>query len=158
MKKNWITVAAVIVVAIIAVWWFQQGGSGQYAWPGASASPSVSAAPARSVVVKPKPVASATPAMSYSQLVQQYGTNRIQIDQNCQIQPESVVFKTGTSILLDNRTNQSKQITMDGKTYNLGSYGYQVVTLSGTPHNIGITCNNLPNAGTIQLEANISGQ
>lgn len=101
-----------------------------------------------------------TQSMSYSQLVQAYGSNRIQFDATCQAVPKSMALKSGTSILLDNRSNQSRTITMNGKTYSLVPYGYQVVTVSSStlPQTVGVNCNNQINAGTINLQANISGE
>lgn len=157
MKKLWIVI--VLVLAVAAVWWFKGGGSSEYAGMQATGSPSASASPVKATVAYRKTTApAASPAMSYSQLVQQYGTNRIQFDDMCQAQPKSIVFKVGTSFMLDNRSSQPRQISMDGHTYNLGGYGYQILTLSGSPRLISITCGALPNVGLINLEANVSGQ
>ncbi len=101
-----------------------------------------------------------TSALSYTQLVEQYGTNRIQFDQDCNATPKSAVFKNGTRILLDNRSNQARTISVSGSNYSLVAYGYRVVTLSSpsVPMTLNINCNTKFNVGTIQLQANISGQ
>jgi hypothetical protein len=159
MKKSWIAIIIIIVVAA-GVWWAQGGNIGSLVMTSASptAMPSASKTPA----VKPKASNSPAPtqSLSYTQLVQAYGTNRIQFDQNCQAQPATPVFKNGTSILLDNRSNQAREITVNGTKYSLGAYGYQVVTLSSSslPKTLGVNCNSRVNVSSILLQANISGQ
>ncbi|MEK9157726.1 MAG: hypothetical protein AAB638_00905 [Patescibacteria group bacterium] len=157
MKKLWIIV---IIVIAAGVWWMS-GNSKLPSDLGTSASPSVSAGATKTPVVK-NPTASpvATSGSSYSQLVQQYGSNRIQFDASCYAQPNSMALKSGSKILLDNRANQARTIGINGMTYYLQAYGYQVVTVSNMslPKVVGISCNNQVNAGTINLQANISGE
>ncbi len=165
MNKTW-TIIIVILVIAAGVWWFNGSGSNVPLSPGASASPTAVGATKKPVVSKtnnsvtPTPIPVATSALSYSQLVAQYGNNRIQFDANCQAQPGNVVFKNGTKILLDNRSNQPRSISVNNINYNLGAYGYQVILLSSStlPQTIKLGCNGLVNVGTIQLQANISGQ
>ena len=161
MKKNWVLLVVLIVIAA-GVWWFYQSGSGTSVWtptssPVASATQQASKASVRRT---PTPMPSSTPVMSYSQLVQQYGNDRIQFDQNCQAQPKSIVLKNGTKVMLDNRSSQTRSVTVNGTKYQLGAYGYQLITLSSPsiPQTLSLGCDNLVNVGTVQLEANISGQ
>src|SRR6185369_5396584 len=119
-------------VVVGGVWWMKNGGS--VSFPSLyTSSPTASASKAPVAGGTQKTATPApTQALSYTQLVQQFGSNRIQFDSTCQATPKSVVFKNGTQILLDNRSSQARTIGIDGKTYSLGSYGYQVVTLSST--------------------------
>lgn len=159
MKKIWIVI--VVVLALVALWWFRQGGSGQYVWPSTSSSPVPTVtATTKAAVAKPKATATATPTASYSQLVLQFGSNRIQFDNNCRVQPSNVVFKNGTQIMLDNRSSQTQSFTIGGTAYTLPGYGYQIITLSqpSVPKNLTINCGSSVNVGTIQLQAAISGQ
>lgn len=167
MKKTWIAIA--VIIALGAVWWFKQGGSDQYGW--VTALPTPTSTPTMMVTkststggAKTKPVA-ATPTpmsigLSYTQLVKQFGVNRISFDQNCQAEPEVFSVKNGTSILLDNRSNQARTINIDGKQYALVGYGYQVATVTSAslPKTVGLKCDSSINSGTIQIQANISGQ
>ena len=164
MNKFW---TAIIVIAVIlgGVWWAKGGSLNTVLMnsgvTSSTAQPSISNAPSVKVVKKTAaPTPTPTPALTYTQLVQKYGSNRIQFDRNCQAQPKSLVYKNGTTVLLDNRANQVRTIGINGVVYTLSAYGYQEVTLSDptTPKAIGISCNNLVNVGTIQLQANISGQ
>jgi len=163
MNKTW-TVIVVILVIIAGIWWFNGGNSNVSLTSDASISPTVVGATKTPVGYKTSPSISPTPvatsALSYSQLVAQYGSNRIQFNQDCQAQPSSMVLKNSTSILLDNRSNKAQTIGIDGKNYALVPYGYRVVTLSSAslPKALGVSCNNAINTGTINLQANISGQ
>lgn len=156
------TLAIIIIILIIVagVWWLNSGSNGVSSLY-STASPSIAAATNAPVYgTTHKAAASPTPSLSYTQAVAEYGTNRIQFDASCQAQPKSVVFKNGTSIMLDNRANQTRVIGLNGNNYTLGAYGFQIVTLSSSvlPKNLSLSCNNLVNVGTINLEANISGQ
>ena len=161
MNKTW-TAIIVVLVIIAGVWWFQGGSSVPSLYPSVSASPTATAKATTASKTKTPatPVPTLTSALSYTQLVAQYGNNRIQFDQNCQAQPKAIVFENGTRILLDNRANQTSVIGLNGQTYTLGPYGYQAVTLStpSVPKALSLSCNSLVNVGTIQLQANISGQ
>ena len=104
---------------------------------------------------KATPVASVDPTsgMSYTQLVQKYATARIQVKESCQVTPVMASFKSGTSVLLDNRSNSAKTVTISGASYSLAPYGYQVVTLSSPtlPATLTVNCGSSVNVGTIRL-------
>jgi len=158
MNKLWIGIIAVVVI-VVGVWWFNGGSSSVSLLPGSSASPSVSATKTPGVANR-TPTPTVTSNLSYSQLVAQYGSNRIQFNSSCQASPNSMVLKNGTGILLDNRSNTTQVISLNGATYTLIPYGYRVVTLtsSSLPRDIGISCNNTANASLVKLQANISGE
>ena len=158
MNKLWVFVV-VVIVAVVGVWWYQHGGSnGQFSLPSFMPSAGyLSPSPAAKTSSYRKAPAP-TSAYSYTDLVQMYGNNRIQIDRSCQVMPSTMAVKNGTSIMLDNRSNSAKAVSLNGKVYNLAAYGYQVVTLQApsVPQNISISCNTSVNVGTIMLEAKIS--
>ncbi len=163
MNKKWI---AVIVVAIVAgAWWLNGGSSDLSLSPDASTSPTAVGATktpegSKTVSRTVTPAPTVTSNLSYTQLVALYGDKRIQFNQDCQAQPGSMVLKNGTGILLDNRSNKTQVIGLNGKIYTLVPYGYRVVTVSSPtlPKALGVSCNNSVNTGTINLQANISGQ
>lgn len=158
MNKTW-TIIIVVLVLVAGVWWFNGGSSNVAFLPGLSASPSVSATKTPGVV-KRTATPTVTSNLTYSQLVAQYGNNRIQFNSSCQAVPSSLVLKNGTGILLDNRSNMTQVISLNGATYTLVPYGYRVVTLTSSllPTSLSISCNSSVNTGTIQLQAKISGE
>ncbi|KKW02275.1 MAG: hypothetical protein UY36_C0009G0010 [Parcubacteria group bacterium GW2011_GWA1_49_11] len=159
MTKLW-TAVIIVLVILGGVWWMNTRNLTPTSsnLTGASASPTVSANAVKASGTKK--TSSPTPAMSYTQMVAQYGSNRIQFGEDCQTVPESAVFKNGTTIMLDNRSNQTRTIRLNSKSYTLSPYGYQIVTLtdSSLPETIKVSCNTRVNAGTILLQANISGE
>ena len=165
MNKSW-TIVIVIAVIVGAIWWFNGGGSNVALSPDASTSPTALGATKTPAGYKATPSTSSTPipvvtsTLSYSQLVAQYGSNRIQFNQDCQASPSSMVLKNSTGILLDNRSNKTQVISLNGSSYTLVPYGYRVVTVSSStlPKVLGVSCNGSVNTGTINLQANISGQ
>jgi hypothetical protein len=162
MKNKTIWIVVVVLLAIAGFYWSKSGGSlSNLALH--SASPSVSATPSASSTVKPsgaKTTAAPVSAKTYTQLAAEYVNRSVQFDASCQATPSSFVLKNNTSILLDNRANVARKITVDGKAYNLAAYGYQVITLSSPslPHTVNISCGSSVNVSTILLQANISGQ
>lgn len=161
MNKTWLVI---IVVAIAAgAWWLSEDNSGVSLNPDTSTSPTAVGAtktPSASKTTTSTATPLPTSSLSYTQLVAQYGSNRIQFNQDCQATPGSMSLKNGTGVLLDNRSNKTQVITFNGLSYTLVPYGYRVVTVSSStlPKAIGVTCNGSVNTGTINLQANISGQ
>ncbi|MBP9821979.1 MAG: hypothetical protein KBC81_00825 [Candidatus Pacebacteria bacterium] len=161
MNKTWTIILAIVVVAI-AVWFVEGDKSGVSLNPGTTTSPTMMATKTPATSVNPRatttPVATVMP--SYSQLVAQYGANRIQFTNDCQAIPASMVFKSGGSLLLDNRMNKAITVTISGMAYPLGAYGYKVVTVSSpsAPKIVNVACDARVNASSINLQANISGE
>lgn len=104
------------------------------------------------------PVKTAKPApkaLTYSEAVNLYVNKRLQFDANCAMTPNFVVFKKGAQIMLDNRFNQARPIYLDGVQYNIGAFGFKIVTLttaSPLPHTVGVDCGTGKNNGQIILE------
>lgn len=82
-------------------------------------------------------------SLSYANALKLYGTRRIQFDTKCALIPNDPTYKAGTTIMLDNRSSKSRAIALDNVAYNLGAYGYKIVTLTTTyslPHTILVDC------------------
>jgi len=158
MKKNWIWLVVIVVVALVALWF----------WKGDKISQNgLTLTPGDSVVVSPtpKPVVSRTSipvpgAANYTQLVSEYDGRRLQFNDKCQMTPPTPTFKNGTKIMLDNRSKDSRVVTINDKKYSMIGYGYQLVTLTSTtlPQTLNINCDSMVNAGRILLQATISNQ
>lgn len=94
--------------------------------------------------------ASAERALTYSQALKQYQGKTVQFDATCQANPDRQVFKTGTSIMLDNRSNVSRSVKL-GSTYTLGAYGFRIVKLN-TLGTFNVDCGTSQNVATITVE------
>lgn len=166
-KKLWILIAVVVVAG--AVWWSQQPVSDT---PIISLNGNTTTSPSPSVTVKKttikttSTVTGSTPAntAAYSSLVTQYSKtgHLLQFDASCHVTPGQIVIKTGTQIMLDNRSNLTQTVNVGSTVYTLPAYNYRVVTVTSSrlPSDIGVDCKSASgsteNGGTIKLQALIS--
>ncbi len=93
--------------------------------------------------------------LPYGEAVNFYAGKRIQFDQNCVASPYAQVFKKGDVIMLDNRSNTTKKISLDGKSYTITGYDYSLATLTTLvqlPHTILIDCDDRQNVASINLQ------
>jgi len=98
-----------------------------------------------------------TQIQNYSALVNQYGDKRVQFDEGCQMRPSDVSFKSGTAVMLDNRSPSQRTIKVGNQSYYFQPYGYKILTLSSAalPASLKISCDATPDVGNILLQANI---
>lgn len=142
-----------VIVVVLAIWAFM-GHSGNmtdlYGSPGPSSSTSASASPTASATGS----STGTGAATYSSLVAQYGTNRVQFDKLCQAIPSNPVFKSGTKVMFDNRSGDARTISIGGTKYYFAGYGYRIIKLGSTklPAIVKLNCGSAVNVGTITVE------
>lgn len=93
-----------------------------------------------------------TQVRDYTSYLQQYQSGgRIQFDDKCNAAPNQITIDNGATIMLDNRTNQNKRISIGGNTYELAAYGYKIATLTSQGSNLQIGCNENSQAGQIKI-------
>ena len=158
----------IVIVAVLLVWWLtKDGGIPEYGTGEPTESPAagaVSGAQGRSPVGQAGVVPGSTPValnlQAYSDLVNQYQGRRIEFDERCQMRPADVTFKNGTVVMFDNRSPQAKTIKIGAQSYSLQAYGYRFLTMSSQnlPLSLTVGCDNVPNVGTLLLQANILEQ
>jgi hypothetical protein len=93
--------------------------------------------------------------IAYGQAINVYVGKIIQFDPTCSAKPSYQVFKKGTVIMLDNRSNTDRKITLDSKIYTIKAFDYILITLTTTaqlPHVISIDCDGRQNSATINLQ------
>ncbi len=92
-------------------------------------------------------------AIAYADALKKYADKRLQVTPTCQITPNNVTYKNGTTIMIDNRSDKPKAMKV-GSTFTIPAYGFKIVTLSsGTlPATFLIDCDKQQNAGTIILQ------
>ncbi len=93
--------------------------------------------------------------MAYSAALKAYEGKRIQFDEYCSAIPKAVVFKSGTRIMLDNRSNDKRKIVLDGKVYNIAAFGYTTAvlpTVTTTNKTVTVDCADLVNVATITVQ------
>lgn len=124
-KRLWYVVAAVAILVVLSA--LLRGNKG--GWSGLpSGTPTVNPSAAASPSAKPKVSVKPTPVpASYSDAVKQYANSRIQFDMYCQATPVNNTYKSGTGIMLDNRSGDARIITVGGVQYSLAGYGWKII-------------------------------
>ncbi|MEN9342024.1 MAG: hypothetical protein RIQ54_280 [Candidatus Parcubacteria bacterium] len=91
--------------------------------------------------------------LSYSQAINLYSKSRIQFDSYCQANPSSLTIKSITPLMLDNRSDSSRSITIDGASRTLLPYGFTVVTVpfQRLPHTAIINCGSSKNSARVNI-------
>ena len=155
-KKVWIWIIVILVV-VLAVWklpsWLGKG------WEELGlTSPSPSPTPSSGYV--PGKKTTSTTGQTYDQTLAAYADRRIQFNEKCQGIPGQIVLKTGTKIMLDNRSKYVQTINLDGTKVVLPAYSWQIVTITTKnqlPYNYGIDCKSdggsTENGAMINLQA-----
>ncbi len=103
------------------------------------------------------PVASQPVTMSYQKALENYKDNlRIQLSGTsfCQASPNNVMYKSGTSIMIDNRSAQTRNIKIGSASYTIEGYGFKIVKLSSAtlPTTLLMDCGTQQNIAKILLQ------
>jgi hypothetical protein len=147
-------------VVIILIIWFGSSMSGKSTTTEtATSTPQVAtttASKTTTVVKKSVSLANQPVSLSYQKALEIYKDNtRIQLsgDAFCQANPNNVMYKNGTSIMIDNRSSQTRTIKID-TTYSIPGYGFKIVKLySATlPKTFLMDCNSQQNIVKILLQ------
>lgn len=103
------------------------------------------------------PLANQPVSLSYQSALELYKDNkRIQLSgaDFCQASPNNVMYKNGTSIMVDNRSAQTRTVKIGGTSYSLEGYGFKIVKLSSVtlPATLLMDCNQQQNVAKILLQ------
>lgn len=156
--KNKLIILVVVIVAVIAVYFWVSKGPKLGDFISSSPTPTASPAPAGKAPAAKKSTDTAAPLGDYTTLVKQYEGRRIQFDDRCQPVPLSPTYKSGTSIMLDNRSSQARVVKVGDTSYSLSGFGYRIITLTSTslPKEYAVSCGSAGKVGQILLQALIS--
>lgn len=155
MNKKYVWLLGIVAVVIV-VFVLTKSGPSPLPVEDKTASTTAGAAIGTSSTSSGAPSAASSPkaaAYTYTEAIKIYATRRIQIDQNCQLLPNSIVFKSPVDVMFDNRSNSTKVFYLNGKRYSLAAYGFSVLHFTSTvlPHTIVIDCGTGKNNGQIIL-------
>lgn len=94
-------------------------------------------------------------SLSYQKALETYGDRRIQLSdvQPCVATPNTMTFKNGTNIMIDNRSSQTRTIKL-GSTFSIKGYGFKIVKLSSStvPTTWLMDCGASQNVATILIQ------
>ena len=151
------------IVLIVVIGWFivssfnTPNGTGTVSETATTTSEATTENGATTTVKRPAaPIVGQPVSLSYQKALELYKDNkRIQISgaDFCQVSPNNVVYKNGTSIMIDNRSSKTRTIKI-GTTYTIPGYGFRIVKLSsGTlPATILMDCDQQQNVAKILLQ------
>ena len=152
MKNTTLIVSIVAVIVIIVVALLVGKGSDQ---PITSSSPSALAGVSVSPSTSVRPTASSgAVSLSYANALTKYANTRYQFDAQCQVIPNQRVVKTGTAIMLDNRSGDARTISVGAAKYSMAGYGFRIVTVTAKtfPTTLLIDCGSAQNVGKVIIE------
>jgi hypothetical protein len=158
----------VLAVIVIGALWLANDKSGSnvykdtlnYLGDSSKATPSamMTAKPGATKTVTTKPKTSTAPSsMSYTDALKAYAGRIIQFDSSCQAHPVAATFKSGTSVMLDNRSSSARTVSIDGTSYSLAANGFRIITLSSAslPRTLQVNCGSSVNVMNLLLQAKI---
>lgn len=155
-KILWLVVVVVVALVAIILWARSRNNNADRAGNMADGSGQLESAEDTSegsVNKKPASSGASAPALTYTQALAKYAGRVIQFDEQCQATPSNITLKNNTDIMLDNRSLQSRVLTV-GESYTVKGYGYKIVKLSSgvLPRTILVDCQGKQNVATIYLQ------
>ena len=151
MEKNIQTWGFVVLgVIIAAILYFGFGQNNQRPYYSMSQNQVTNQQPESSEDV----VGTGVAPMSYATALAQYADRRIQLDPSCQAYPSTATYKDNTSIMIDNRSPNTRTVKVDS-TFIIKPWGFKIVTLSDVttkPKTIYVDCDGSQNVATILIQ------
>jgi hypothetical protein len=88
---------------------------------------------------------------SYSELIVAFKGQTLQFGKSCQVLMSDQVYKLGAHMLIDNRNDVPVSINIGPSTYELGSYGYKVISLNNEGKFM-VSCGDYKNVATVTVQ------
>lgn len=151
-NKKWYVTGAVALAIVVGVVGYSRRSNAPAEM---SPSPSTAASPSRSPSAgTSKSGSAANSPKTYTDYVKEYNGRRIQFDINCQAIPNNVTFKTGSTLMFDNRSGEARTIKIGDASYQFPGYGYRILTLTSKTlsKTLLISCGDAVNVGQILLQ------
>lgn len=158
-KILWLVVIVVVALVAVVLWARSRTNNADRAGNTADGSDQLESAEDTSEgSVNKKPAVAGSsgtsaPALTYTQALAKYAGRVVQFDEQCQATPSSITLKNNTDIMLDNRSSQSRVLTVGG-SYTVKGYSYKIIKLSSgvLPRTILADCQGQQNVATIYLQ------
>ena len=75
----------------------------------------------------------------------------MQFNENCQVNPVTVVFPPKTVIMLDNESKWQRTVIVGPRTYTIAPYDYALASFNVTGQ-YGISCDSIQDVGIISIQ------
>lgn len=158
-KKTLMVIVAVVVIGWFAMSAFNNPAVTETGTPGTQKATTTAPVAKTTTTVKKTvvPVASQPVTMSYQKALETYKDNlRLQLSgaDFCQVSPNNVMYKNGTSIMIDNRSAKTRSIKIGSTSYSIEGYGFKIVKLSSStlPATLLMDCGTQQNIAKILLQ------
>lgn len=123
-KKMWMwVIVAALVIAAVA---FFMLNNKQAASPVDNSGVQVPAESAQDI--NPQDTGAAVTPITYAQALIKYADRRIQLDTMCKAIPNNVTYKDNTGIMIDNRSPQTRTVTI-GSAFTIKPWGFKIIVL-----------------------------
>ena len=148
-KMAWIIAFAIIAAAIIVAVALNENAMNTAGGPEHNA-----AGTANNGAVGGAAGGTASGSLSGQEVRTKYADRTIQFDEACEATPVAPTYKNGTTVLLDNRFEAARAISIGGHQYTVPGYGYVLVNLfsSTLPQKYNVDCDFRQNVSTILLQ------
>ena len=151
---------ALIVLGVVAVSLWAYYGQISNSGPTVTATTTLPVASAPKVttttVIKKTQTSSAVKSsgISYSEAINKYANSRIQLDADCHANPAMLHVKNGSNVMLDNRSEKATRVSVDGVSYSLSGYKFQIINLyhKTLPYTASVDCGSGKNTAQILLQ------
>ena len=93
--------------------------------------------------------------LAYDQAIVKYADSRIQFDQSCKATPSQATYKNGTLVMLDNRSNMSRDIHLGSLgDVTIKAWGFKIVNLTSSllPNDMAIDCGSQQNVAIVSIQ------
>lgn len=159
-KKTLMVIVAIVVIGWFAMSAFNTPAGTETGTPGTQKATTTAPVAKTTTTVAKKavvPIASQPVTMSYQKALETYKDNlRLQLSgaDFCQVSPNNVMYKNGTSIMIDNRSANTRNIKIGSTSYSIEGYGFKIVKLSSTtlPATLLMDCGTQQNIAKILLQ------
>lgn len=153
MNTNTKVIGTILIVALLVLATYFILRTDKEAIPeGTDTTPVATTTTTTTTTVTP-PATTPAQALAYAEALKKYADKRIQITSTCQVVPNNVTYKNGTTIMIDNRSDKTKSVKI-GSIYTVGAYDFRIITLSSAqlPATFYVDCDKQQNSGTIILQ------
>jgi hypothetical protein len=95
-----------------------------------------------------------TGSAAYLAALNTYAKSRIQLDDTCQALPKSMVIINGSKVMLDNRSQFTRTVSINEMSYTIVPYGWQIVYLysKSVPTTVTLNCDTDINVAQVLLQ------
>ena len=149
-KNIWVWIVVILVVVIGLIWWAKKAPV-----PTPTENTPVTLESTEDTSLGSVNAGTGAATISYANALVKYKNARLQLDANCQANPESqhMTFKNSAYMMVDNRAPTTRTVRI-GSVFPIKAYGFKIVQLSSDklPVTWLVDCDKSQNVATITIQ------